>query len=390
MVRLIRLLLTAWIGLLALDALVNVIGNLWSVLGGGGMLLDSLRSTTSLGVMAMCPWVVLAWIVTPAAPSRIVVPSAVFVVWNACAALPLLLFLGLAPTYLITYTLQLGFALGVAAATYMRTGGWIVGSDTADGRLAIRPLRSLAAATLVFVVGPTVLAVHLIVNTDLALRTYTGGYARLSGDGLEFATRTLSRGDEAVILMGMVHIGERDTYASLLHGVPVEGTVIVEEGVSDRDNVLKGAVGYSKVAKALGLQEQQPMSVTAEGYDVVSGDVDVSSFSPATLELLGLVFSIQQADDAQQLAERFQAYAAHVAGDPDEMLSTLWDDILHARNRHLHQRILDELDDHERVVVPWGAYHMAELSQMLEEDGFEPGPPSWRTFIRWRTVLGRR
>ncbi len=149
------------------------------------------------------------------------------------------------------------------------------------------------------------------------------------------------------------------------------------EGVSDTGNLLTNKISYEKMAKALGVTEQQ--KVFRPRGKVVMSDVDVGQSSKDTIDLLNLVMLLQAKGlDAQTVNELMQRNElAHVE-------EQLFEDILRKRNRHLRGEILKRLEESNQLIVPWGAAHMPEIAKGIEEAGFRPTETNELVAIRFR------
>ena len=111
-------------------------------------------------------------------------------------------------------------------------------------------------------------------------------------------------------------------------------------------------------------------------------DVDLSQFSPTTIELLNLVTRIH----AEGLTPANIRDWLQKAQSP-ELVDQLWRDLLTLRNEHLLQEIGRALDRTDAVIVPWGAAHMPGLAQGLDPLGFKLARQQEYQVIRFSTVL---
>ena len=99
--------------------------------------------------------------------------------------------------------------------------------------------------------------------------------------------------------------------------------------------------------------------------------MDVRDFDPLTIELLNAVLGLYGAGDQLQpaLINYLSFWMAHQS-DANEVLETLFDDILSARNEKLIAEIEANIEAREHVVVPWGALHLVEVEQHLLDGGW--------------------
>jgi uncharacterized protein YbaP (TraB family) len=118
-----------------------------------------------------------------------------------------------------------------------------------------------------------------------------------------------------------------------------------------------------------------------------NADVDVKTFDPLTLELLGLVLDIYRADDT---LPAFLAYIrfAQSAEDPEAMGEQVYADLITLRNDHLVEHMDKALLDYDRIVVPWGAYHLKGIEPLVIERGFTQVSDKRHTIVPFKLLLG--
>src|SRR5207302_8595688 len=85
----------------------------------------------------------------------------------------------------------------------------------------------------------------------------------------------------------MSHIGEPAFYRALSESFPTNALILME-GVTDDQNLLTNKITYRRMAKSLGLAEQQH-EFKPSPVHLVRADVDVEEFRPNTINFLNLV-----------------------------------------------------------------------------------------------------
>lgn len=188
------------------------------------------------------------------------------------------------------------------------------------------------------------------------------GYVRVGWDGLYTKKSVFAKGGQEIYLIGMTHIGDDAYYQKVLDSIPEERTLILKEGVSDREGRLKSGLDYRKVAETLGV-ETQPRSFPPEieaKHKIVRADIDISDMDPAMIEKLDAI--------GDSLDGNWDIARLLKIGKGDE--GAFRNAILLARNDHL-MAVFDEMAlDFERVVIPWGALHGGDISRRLVERGY--------------------
>ncbi len=238
--------------------------------------------------------------------------------------------------------------------------------------------RALAFVTANFVVVGIGVPLYLYALLSVGVNTFGRGFVVCQGGAISVVTQDYARDGKVVSLVGMMHIAEKGSYEKLVASIDPKGSVLLQEGVSDEKDLLHQKTDYKKAATALGLETQVEAFHPAEkGLEVESGDVDAQVFSPGTIGLLNGIFRIHNgtAGAGDMLALQKQM------SDPDAV-DGLFKDILEKRNEHLLQRIDEALTSHDRVIVPWGAYHLPDISAALAGKGFKVVKSEPRTVIR--------
>ena len=322
-------------------------------------------------------------------PKRALLPLGLGTLWVNLGALPL----GPALHGPLQLDIGLGLVQGLFALPALRwvrrqsggTAWWF------SERLlpAPRPRRRGAVALALLAV-PIALGALAAGCTLYVADRATGGFIGFGASGLTLDERHYRRGDSEVRLIGMSHVGKKGVYEDLLRQADRTRTVVLEEGVTDAQGLLPREPHLEPLALELGLDLQpraaEMIGGPADGEDGEDGalviehaDLDLSAFRPSTIEFLrlGLRLTAVPADDEARRALQ------ELLGGPDarEVYAGLIEDVIHLRNRHLLERIDEALARHARVIVPWGALHLAGVEAGLYERGFELASSQPRSFL---------
>ncbi len=249
-------------------------------------------------------------------------------------------------------------------------------------------------------------AVNVVFLPMLALATFLGsavesidkataGYVRLRPSGLYVTQTSFAKNSHTVALDGMMHVADADFYQKIQWGVAGVKTLVLLEGVSDENHLLAGGLGMDKLAKYFGLNSQMERGeyrttidkmtakedageVAADGLvemdkevDVRRADVDVKTFRPQTISYLKAVAMLYQSTQTGKL-ESFLKVMEDKKDvlQNDRVVRGAMEDILTNRNTHLIQQIEKGMETHNRIVVPWGAMHLAGIEEYLRSKGF--------------------
>jgi len=386
----LRHLANAYVIAYAADAGLSVVDECFKAIGFEG--LQGLRQIVALGVFFVSFLLLPALAFLPRLPSSVFLPLALSALWTSLGALPLGLFYSLDELMIPLVLLQAGIAVGSFLRIRALRGGagWLLD----DEALIVRPLsvgRISGYLAMTAMVGFTALVGLTVVSVVAAIGNVTGGFVRIDGRGISLADRTYRRGESEIRLIGMIHVGQGEAYASIFEDLPPESTLILAEGVSDREGLIVVAPSYEAAARAFGLEEQKWIveyldeneEAERSRPEIRRADLDMSDFSPSTVEVIGRMGEILSADD---MISAFGVLVEELQQDP-AALRALEEDILERRNAHLIAEIDASSDSYERVVVPWGALHLPAIEAAVLERGFEPSADFYRPMIAWSTVL---
>jgi hypothetical protein len=262
--------------------------------------------------------------------------------------------------------------------------------------------------TLGFTAVNLLLLPFLLVYSGLAVTSYyleeqTAGFLRLSPAGIYMAERSYHLDEKVVRLTGMMHIGKEDYYEELGASVPAKKTIILAEGVTDRDHLLTSQFNYSQLAGVIGLTSQdkmifdgnlidladldkgRPENVEQVKPDIARADIDLKDFEPQTLEFLNMLGRTLLS--GRPLLEGFAEYSDWAKDRmTDERIEGVMADILDKRNQIVIRSLARSLVHYDTVVIPWGAMHMPAIEAAVLARGFVPGEKRERLSLDFRTL----
>jgi hypothetical protein len=256
---------------------------------------------------------------------------------------------------------------------------------------SFKNLLGFSAANMV--VLPCVLVLLVLSTADQYMQKYTAGFMHLGPDGLHMAEKVYRRGDKTIRLAAMIHIGEKQYYEKVGGGRIAGRTVILAEGVTDNQHLLRNRPDYTRFAGLLGLSSQQEglqfkgkpikaAELQAPKHpavrpdhkpgepDLLRADVDVSVFRPSTISFLDSLGK-QMRESTTVGKQLLSSIAWSQKNVTPEMQESILDDILHRRNKVLLGYLKTSLPNYDTVVVPWGALHMAEIEAEVQKQGFQ-------------------
>ncbi len=231
---------------------------------------------------------------------------------------------------------------------------------------------------------PVILLLLGFSATSSLLEQSSAGFVQLKPDGLYMSERVYRQGTKTIRLVGMIHLGQQDYFSALNDSISGQRTLILAEGVSDRTQRLQGKFSYGKLADLLGLasQEDFPFSgrvVSADSLqrladvskaqpDILPADIDLQEFDPRTIAVLNALGEhLLNAPSLAAGVSAFNRWAnTHLSPETNQVVMA---DLLDKRNASLLGYLPDALRKYDKLVIPWGALHMAGIEQgVLELD----------------------
>ena len=284
----------------------------------------------------------------------------------------------------------------------MRTGGWLLSAATLPRKrhlVARTVLATIVAVAATATIAPAIVAVALASG----LERQTGGWVDFTASTVELRERVLEKDGRTVVLTGVVHLGEKDFYRTLYDDVPPR-SVILAEGITDREKRSLGFPSAMKIANALGLTGQpdpgtlpreldarraeeaaaRPDAPPPPRPDVVLADVDMADFSPVTLDIFR---GLAEAYDGGSIVDTIRRAIASTRAHSSEDLATFSNDVIDKRNQKLLATFDAKAARYDTIVIPWGVMHMKGIQAGLEERGYQVQTTRQRTAIRFRTIL---
>ena len=267
--------------------------------------------------------------------------------------------------------------------------------DPAEGREGFTGRRLLLFVGINMLLVPLLVLAAILGGAVQSLEKATAGYVRLRPSGLYIAQSNFKKDANTVALDGMMHVADADFYQNQKWGAAGAKTLVLLEGVTDQDHLLTGGLGMDKLAKMFGLKTQMETGaysqtvqtllekeesgeLAADGtialektVDVRRADVDVNTFRPLTIDYLKAAAILFQSTQSGKMEDVLKVLEDKKQVLQNEKIAKgAMEDILTGRNSYLIQQIEKGLATHNRIVVPWGAMHLAGIEEYLRSKGF--------------------
>lgn len=297
---------------------------------------------------------------------RVAVPLMVFAIWSSLfAGLPLPIFFGFERTTFILSIIQ-PCVFVIAVAVLWNSGGnkhWLYRAP-AFGPVSFRWARLFGfLAANIFLVFPLIV-VFLTVSLSLAVSHFSRDFLRIGLDGISVEARTYRYEGKTIFLLPTAHIAQDGFYEKSIAPLPVDNTVVLPEGVTDKNKLLRDGLSYKGMADTLGLKTQDnQVFVTDRKWRYC--DVDISEFSEDTIAFIRncAAFYRLWASGDREMALQKMASAPQI----DHRL--LLKELLEYRNHRVTDCINDCLPTYDNIVIPWGAAHMPGIENVILEWG---------------------
>ena len=376
----LAILLSLCLGLFLADALVSLLDDSLVLL----FRIHLLGTVSGIlgffaALMALVTYILMG--ITPMIPKRLFLPVTLFYPLGMLALFPVMIYFYPRLQQFSWLVSLCQVVLGLSVLWWAQGGLKLCWPLVRQDRLGTRGFTWLNLCGFVlanlFVALPAVL-VYLAVCAALAVGHFSEGFVALRPGGLMVRVRKYVRQDgKTVQLVPMAHVGEARFYQELSRSFPTNAVVLME-GVSDDKNLLTNNITYKRMAKSLGLAEQQeefnPVQV-----EMVMADVDVSQFTPNTIGFLNLVMLVHGKGLTVENVMKLMQYSP-----PPQFEEKLLDDLVRKRNGHLLQELRDHLPQSDLIIVPWGAAHMPGISHGVQDAGFRLDETREYVVIRFR------
>lgn len=316
-------------------------------------------------------------------PWKTLRPALLATIWTGSAFLPLPGLLSLKNSEFVGTLLNLVIAAWTFASIRRKHGNWLIPETHFAGVQFSLRRTFIGFAVKLFVILPAYIY-YLAISCFWMVEWRGKGFIHLRPHGLTTESRVYKLENKFVFLLPTVHVGERDFYEKLLKDVPKENVILLPEGVTDRNHILKSRFSYAVPARAAGLSEQPDFStrlpIAKRHYDL-----DVSDFSASTQRSLLAIAELFEAIQSGDSEAALSAYRSLSSVDYDQIQK----DLLDARNAKVSFGIRESLETANNVVVPWGAAHMPGIEAQLLKAGFSSSGSRELTAIEWKHVLQR-
>ncbi len=174
-------------------------------------------------------------------PALILLPLQIWLLWRVLDFWPLENVFG--PHYLFyTSAAQLILALIVLQCNKIINGQSLLLTDKQFAGPSFQGRRLLKFLLLNILLFPILLTLGGFALVSNLIENASAGFVQLKPNGLYMIERTYRRDNKQIQLMGMIHLARPQYYTDLMAVMPQHRTLILMEGVTDNDSLLKKTV----------------------------------------------------------------------------------------------------------------------------------------------------
>ena len=369
----------------------------------GATLLAGLRSLISGTVILVSVPLYVGIGIDKRLPKTIFLPQLMLIFWSIFDLWPLPVMFNRNAYMLPAALCQL--LLGIAPLIFLK---WKTGNHwLLPVKLFSTPFFKLSHTLIFFTANlillPAILIYMAISFASLQLYGQTGGFARLLPNRLQMTEKIYRHADKEIRLTSMIHIADKAYFDGVLESISSDRTIVLAEGVTDKDSRLAYRFSYGQLARDIGLTSQEKMvfsgkmiepeeiqtaAATAENadYHILRADIDVNNFDPKTIEFLNVIG--KNIISGTSKADGIRNYLSWIKENSDEVTpKTIMKDILHRRNREVILHMSRVLDHYDTIIIPWGALHMPEIEAAVLQKNFQLAETRHRTSIDFKKML---
>jgi len=188
----------------------------------------------------------------------------------------------------------------------------------------------------------------------------TGEYIKIRPDGIYTRVAALQREGRTVLLIGMAHVARKGFYDDVINRIPTT-SLVLEEGVSDRDHLLPDGLDYTHLGLSTLDDQKNFMGKLRASRHTVNADIDVNQLKPANIEFLRAIGRYLKGD---------QKPLENNPSIDSDFIKSFFDDVLDRRNEHLLNVLSSQDGTYNSFTIAWGALHLASIEEELKTQGY--------------------
>ncbi|MCK9225923.1 MAG: hypothetical protein M0Q02_12670, partial [Candidatus Muirbacterium halophilum] len=153
-----------------------------------------------------------------------------------------------------------------------------------------RPVVSILSLIVIFSVfaGP-----YFMLNITSFVNNLTNGFLKADSTSFYSVEKIYSKNNTDISLLGMIHIGDKEFYEKLSKNIVGNKKLLLPEGISDKNDLLKIKPDYKNLSKSIGLNTQaENFKIEKDSIDIKNVDIDTSEFDEKTITIINSILKV--------------------------------------------------------------------------------------------------
>lgn len=242
---------------------------------------------------------------------------------------------------------------------------------------------SMNAFFVLFFVSIQVITMLLVFNVS------SKGFLVLSPTSVISVEKTYVKNGKTIHLIPMVHVGSESFYKDVSQLDGTKPTLVLLEGVKDKNNLLE-SFSYRNKVTAAQVDHFDPKATSnskseaktlQKNIKYIVADLDASEFDPKTRKYLNKMAKKLETESF------FQFIIDPQTATSSAEIMTWTIDILDRRNMKVLTDLKENESKFERFYIPWGALHMPDIEREILNQGYKLAETKQRSVISFEDIF---
>lgn len=214
----------------------------------------------------------------------------------------------------------------------------------------------------------------------------TNGFLEADFNSFYSIEKIFEKNGTKISLLGMIHIGDADFYKSVSKEISGKNTLILPEGISDSENLLKIKPDYKNLSSAIGLDTQaENLKIDKEKVEIKHVDIDTSEFDEVTVRIINSILKVLESENAEEMQNNY-IESNRIISEYNGM-HYIRKDVIEKRNSKITSAIDKYAGEYDRIFVPWGALHLNDIEKHLVGNGYTLENTVRRKVFDWNRIF---
>lgn len=245
---------------------------------------------------------------------------------------------------------------------------------------------SMNAFFVMFFIGSQLITMLLVFNVS------SKGFLVLSPSSVISVEKTYVKNGKTIHLIPMVHVGSESFYKEVSELDGTKPTLVLLEGVKDKDNLLENFTYRNKVTAAqadhfdpkVKAASKSEAKTLQKNIKYIVADLDASEFDPKTRKYLNKMAKKLETESF------FQFIIDPQTASSSAEIMTWTVDILDRRNMKVLADLKANESKFDRFYIPWGALHMPDIEREIVNQGYKLSETKQRSVISFEDIFASK